>query len=529
MLAAPAAPSNGSSTNGPSKNGRVPGAHRPSAAELLFGGRDDSHVRRVSLSYDAARSGTDLDNHWAYADALDADAANSPSVRHTLMRRSRYETGSNGYYNGIERTYSNMLVGVGPTLRMLSKSRNLNQFVEREFWKWAQAVQLRRKLWAMAHARCQDGESFALLVHNPNVRHSVQLDLLLIEAEQVQTPMLPYDDPSYIDGINHDEFGNPLWYDVLPAHPGSSQFAPMTMQPERVPAASMLHWFHLERPGAGRGIPDMTSTLPVGASSRRHREATVSAAEGAAALTLVSQTTQTPGAMDAPDPVRPFSGVPLQKNTWLFSPMGWQNSQIKGEHPNAQYKDFHRLQISEMARPISMPYNAASCDSSTYSFASGKLDYLLFRVAIDCDREDANDLVLNRIFRAWFREWTILEDLRDTPPNHQWDWPLHPVIDQVAHSRAIDMDLRNGTRTLRQVFSDAGQDFEDQITVMAEDFFGTANDDTIQRMRQILLTTLYPAAAANASARLGRSDEQVTDELAALQARIEELEARLAA
>jgi hypothetical protein len=144
-----------------------------------------------------------------------------------------------------------------------------------------------------------------------------------------------------------------------------------------------------------------------------------------------------------------------------------------------------------------MPYNAASCDSSTYSFASGKLDYLLFRVAIDVDREDANDLVLNRIFRAWFREWTILEDLRDTPPNHQWDWPLHPVIDQVAHSQAIDMDIRNGTRTLRQVFSDAGQDFEDQITVMAEDYFGAANDDTINRMRQILLTTLYPAAAAS--------------------------------
>lgn len=43
---------------------------------------------------------------------------------------------------------------------------------------------------------------------NPKVRHAVRLDIVLIETEQCQTPMLPFSVPGYIDGIKFDEFEN---------------------------------------------------------------------------------------------------------------------------------------------------------------------------------------------------------------------------------------------------------------------------------------------------------------------------------
>ena len=65
-----------------------------------------------------------------------------------------------------------------------------------------------------------------------------------------------------------------------------------------------------------------------------------------------------------------------------------------------------------------MPYNAAACDSSTYSFASGKLDTLCYRAALDVERADCNELVLDPLFAAWFREWTIISGMRIIP-THQ--------------------------------------------------------------------------------------------------------------
>lgn len=449
-------------------------------------------VRRARASYDAERDTVEFQRHWQYADALDADASNSRETRHKLMRRSRHESGSNGYYDGILDTHANMVVGVGPTLRMLTGNRSFNQFVEREFYAWAQRIQLRRKLWCMNHAFNQDGEGMGMLLTNPALL-GVQLDFFLIEAEQCQTPFMPFLERGYIDGIKFDEENNIQWYDVLPSHPGSNNQFALTLRPIRVPARDMLHWFKLKRAGGHRGVPTCTSTLNLGASSRRLREATLAANESAADFNILLKTTLDPNALDLREP---FDTVSIDKRMMTALPAGYEAFQMRGEFPNATYEGFIRSHISEQARPLSMPYNAAACDSSTYSFASGKLDTLCYRAAIDVERQDCNDLVLDPLFAVWFQEWNLTQfgNFRNVAPTHQWDWPVHPVIDAVAEASAIDTKLKNGTITLRQVFSDAGQDLEDQLSIMAEDYFGEASDENVLKMRQILLRTHYPAA-----------------------------------
>ena len=481
-------------TGEPYRNGKKRnGVHPPNRNAFVMPVTENR--RQANLTYDSARKGTDLDGHWAHADALDADSANSPAVRETLRNNSRYEDGSNGYYCGILRSYCDVLVGVGPSLRMLTGNRDFNQLVERSFNAWATAIQLNRKLWCMAHARVQDGEAFAILQTNPGINNDVQLDVRLIEAEQCHTPTIAPMTAGYIDGIKFDEYDNIEWYDVLPYHPGSNQWNAFTMEAISVPPRQMLHWFRLERPGAHRGVPDLKSTFNVGASSRRFREATVAASETAADLAAISST-QSAATTEEPDEIAPFTGVPLQKRTWLFNPMGWDVSQMKAEHPNAQYSEFTRQQISEQARPISMPYNAAAMDSSTYSFASGKLDTLMHRAGLDVVREvELDPLVMDRIFSEWFREWTVVASRRDIPPEHQWDWPAHPVIDEVAHENATKTALSTGSTTLRQVYADKGQDYEDQLVIMAEDWFGEATEENIAKARTINMLRNIPQHA----------------------------------
>lgn len=490
------------------------------ALRRLFRGRRDNkeaalaaaqeRYLRVMATYDAARNSDDFRKYWANSDRCDADSAHSPNVRHMLIARSRYEIGNNGYADGIAQTYATDLVGVGPSLRMQTSSDGYNRMIEFQWYLWCRAVQLRRKLWCMAHAKHTDGESFGVLRKNTRVNHAIPLDIVLYEAEQVQSLPLAFLQPGRIDGVTFDEFGNPEFYELLRAHPGAANSLSLISEVERIPADRMLHWFKMRRPGQHRGVPESASTLNVGASSRRWREATVAAAESAADFSVLLETEMPPNG-DA-DPVTPFSTQEIDKRMMVASPMGWKAHQMTAEHPNAQYEAFHKAQINEMARPKSMPYNKAACDSSSYNYASGRLDHQTYYGSLDVDRADCNERVLDVCFDVWFdlgiqRFGWLGGNPAAVGPGarvHLWDWPKHRVADVEAEANANQTKLKSGQTFPHQLFSDAGMDFEDEL-IDAAKAFGV----TVDEMRTRLLNALYPQPSQPAG-------NQATAQVAAL-------------
>jgi capsid protein len=468
----------------PSRNG-----HRKALAELL---PRVTRRREIAATYDAASDAVDYQNHWANADAYDADSANSRAVRARLVQRSRYEVANNGYADGIAGTWATDLIGIGPALRMQTGSEGFNQLIEREWYAWTKAVKFRRKLWCLAHALHVDGEGLAVIRQNPRAGHRIRLDFRLYETEQCQTPLLSFGDANYIDGIKFDENGDPLWYDILHQHPGASNGYQFDMTPERVPARYMLHWFKLARPGQHRGIPACTSTLNVGAAARRWREATLAAAETAADFAVLLKTMFEPDELDAAEP---FSTLEIQKRMMTALPNNSEPFQMKGEHPNAEYEAFHKLLINEQARPKAMPYNKAACDSSSYNYASGRLDHQTYYAALDVDREDCNDLVLDPLFDVWFDYavttygWLGGDPLAISPAarSHQWDWPKHRVADVQAEASANDKQLKNATKSLAGIYTEAGQDYEDEVAKQA-----ASNGIAPEQQKQINLLLNLP-------------------------------------
>lgn len=446
--------------------------------------------------YDAAGSSDEYSNIWANADAYDADSAHSREVRSKLSQRARYEMANNGYTDGIAQTYATDLIGNGPTLRMLTGAVGFNRMVETQFWLWWKATNMRRKLWCMAHAKHVDGEGLAILALNPRVNHPIRLDVTLRETEQCQTPFVPYEDRDYIDGIKFDEFGNPLWYDFLRYHPGSSGHMLLDPTPQRVPADRVLHWYKMRRPGQHRGVSEISSTLNVGAASRRWREATLAAAETAAEFSLLLKTTLDPEQVDA---VSPMSSLDIQKRMMTALPMGWEAFQPKAEQPTAQYAEFSKALINEQARCKNMPYNKAACDSSSYNYASGRLDHQTYYAALDVEREDCNDLVLDPLFDLWFdlaiaRFGWLGGDAEIVGPAarvHLWDWPKHRVADVEAEANAIETRLQSGQVGLHRVYSDAGLDLEDEIELMATTY-GVAADEIRTRLLDVILPSAKP-------------------------------------
>lgn len=145
-------------------------------------------LRLIRARYDAAVTNDENRRHWANADNLSANAANSPLVRRLLRNRSRYEVANNSYARGIVLTLANDVIGTGPRLQMLTDNAEANRFIEQEWMAWSKAVGLPEKLRTLRMARASDGEGFSILTSNPTLATTVQLDVRLVEAEIAALP-----------------------------------------------------------------------------------------------------------------------------------------------------------------------------------------------------------------------------------------------------------------------------------------------------------------------------------------------------
>ena len=95
--------------------------------------RQIAHNKHLAARYDLAQTTPENTRHWANADGLSADAANSPNVRRIIRNRARYEVAHNSYLRSIVRKRANEVIGYGPTLQIDDESGSDPEFVAREF------------------------------------------------------------------------------------------------------------------------------------------------------------------------------------------------------------------------------------------------------------------------------------------------------------------------------------------------------------------------------------------------------------
>ncbi|MFN7843635.1 MAG: phage portal protein, partial [Pirellula sp.] len=422
--------------------------------QTLSRGRSARHpfsILRLLGRYDAAVTTDDNRRHWAAADGLSANAANSREVRRTLRNRARYEVANNSYARGIVLTLANDVIGTGPRLQILSPDGNANRGIEQAFQQWAKAVDLPGKLRTMRMARATDGESFAILTSNSKLTTTVQLDLRLVEADQVCTPDLVPGTANSVDGVVFDADGNTIEYHVLRKHPGDGNLS-LQVEYDRLPAESVLHWFRMDRPGQARGIPDIMPALPLFAQLRRFTLAVLAAAETAADFAGILYT-DAPAGGEA-DAAEPFEAIELEKRALITMPGGWKMAQMQAEQPATTYAEFKRELLNEIARCLNMPYNVAAANSSGYNYASGRLDFQTYYKSIRVEQSHIETVILDRLLAAWLDEAALVPDLLPSGLgpiatwSHQWFWDGHEHVDPAKEANAQSIRLASNTTTL---------------------------------------------------------------------------------
>ena len=416
--------------------------------------------------YEAAQSGDDY-KHWQQADAFSADAQLSPMVRRTMRNRARYERNNNSYLAGISATLASDLIGTGPRLQ-LDVQDEAARIVERAFYDWGTAIDLPAKLRTMREALVVDGEAFALMTTNARLS-GVQLDLRLIEAEMVATPtelmrqtITP--EGNTVDGIEFDEAGNVIAYQVLNFHPGSN-YRVNNLQFNRVPAAAMIHWFRRQRPGQNRGVPEVAPALKLFGQLRRYTEAVIAAAETAADFAAFIHSNSPAAEVDEVDA---FAELEIRKRSLVTLPEGWDISQLKAEQPTSTYKDFKREVIGEIARCLQLPFNVAALDSSSYNYASGRMDHQVYGMNQRVDRDQLERTCLDRVLSAWVNEASLAGVIPDgLPPFSEWNWAWvwdgKDHVDPSKEASATQTRLLTHTTTLAAEYARQGKRWDVEL------------------------------------------------------------------
>ncbi len=459
-------------------------------------------MRIVRAKFDSAQTTTDNRRHWANADGLSPNAALSPEVRRILRNRARYEVANNSYAKGIVLTLANDTIGTGPRLQMLTGDTKANDRIEHAFEQWSRAIDLPEKLRTMRLARAESGEVFGILTSNPAVDAPVQLDLRLVEPDQVTSPPGRLHRVGEADGITFDSFGNPIAYTVLRRHPGDGGVFASSGDFDTVPAASVVHYYRVDRPGQWRGIPDITPALPLFAQLRRYTLAVIAAAETAADFAAVIYTDAPPNG--EAESLEPMDIVELEKRLATVLPGGWKLGQLHAEQPATTYAEFKREILNEIARCLNMPFNVAAGNSSGYNYASGRLDHQTYYKSIRVEQNHLQTAVLDRILRAWLDEAVLVEGLlpqsmrlRDVATPHTWFWDGMEHVDPAKEATAQATRLANHTTTLATEFARQGRDWEEELR---------------QRAREVMLMKELGLTPAQAQPSADSPDEPDKDE-----------------
>lgn len=463
---------------------------------------------RLSARYDTAQTTDENERHWANADYLSPNAAMSPAVRRKCRSRARYEAQeNNSYAKGMILTLANDLIATGPRLQLTTSDKAANRRVERVFHDWADEVRLAEKLRTMRVAKAVDGETFALLTRNERLTSGVSLDVRPLEADHFDAPWSVK--PGEDHGIRFDSSQNPTEYWMFAEHPGGG-IAGLTSEGQWVSAEFVLHCFRCDRPGQVRGLTEIVTALPLFAMLRRFTLATLAAAETAADFAAVMRTNSSASTEAESLPADQwFDAIPLEYRAMLTLPNGWDITQLKAEHPTTTYAMFKAEIINEIARCLNMPFNVAAANSASYNYASGRMDHQVYQRSIEVEQSQWECCVLDRIFRAWLDEATLVPGLlpESAGPFSEWPWrwfwdgPKH--VDPLKEANSQNVKLLNCSDTLADAFAREGKDWETQLRQRA---------DEINLMRELGLP--LPAGMNDVSTDENQSGEAEPEEAA---------------
>ena len=429
-----------------------------SQAKLRNFGRFDSALdstkRGISRNISGAEDTAGTAERYKLIRAARDLADNFPPVRSLLLKFSTYVSGRLAY-------------------QARTGDRDIDEQVERYWREWCRDCDFLRRhdfvtlLQLAVMAMLRDGDcGFAI------VRDGEDLRLQSVEADRIGSPYnRTIDSDTYIGGINLDEYGRPVSYQVFVRNI-SNQY----IEPTDIPASEFIHLFDATRLDEYRGRSAFATALNATRDLQEALKAEISAIKFASYQTgvIVSEN----GGADASDYFS-SSGVNdlgqraklenVDPGTMNYLSPGEKIEMFKSDRPGGAFGEFVRLVQSHICMSVGLPYGFAFDADKSGPMARMEAEmaertFARWRRLLESQFLDRikNSVLLDAASRGLIPDSEYLLDGR-------WGWPKKASIDYGREARA-DIDLwKAGLKTAAQIYTEQGEDYEEAFRSRAKE------------------------------------------------------------
>ena len=416
---------------------------------------------------------------------INEDTENTDKTQRDLIKaRARYLERNSDIAGAAVGGIVRNVVGTGIKPQARTGDEALNRRIETLWREWTaaencditgqqtfeelQAMLLRRKI--------VDGEILIKKVVTRKGRHPLKLQV--IKSDLLSSFMIyaPKTNNVIRSGVELDDYLRPLAYWIDRKSPDGY----VEYNPDRVPAAQVIHLWSRSQPDQIRGISDLAPIIKRLKDTQDYLDAETLTARIAACFS-VFVTTQT-GAPNMPGRVGVNRGDPEGKRLKSIRP-GMVNYLAPGEsietaNPSrglANARDYVAIQERLAGAGLGLSYELMSRDFNTSSFSSARQGMLEDRKTFEPIQNFMAAHLCDPIYREWM-DLCVMAGSLDIPDyfehraayqNVEWVTPGWSWIDPAKEVQADIAAIQNGGKTLAQWCAERGYDWREQLEQMA--------------------------------------------------------------
>jgi lambda family phage portal protein len=414
----------------------------------------DSTKRGISRNISGAEDTAGTAERYKLIRAARDLADNFPPVRSLLLKFATYVAGRLTY-------------------QARTGDKDLDTEVERYWSKWCRECDFLRRhdfisfLQLAVMAILRDGDCGFIIV-----RDNGALRLQSVEADRIGSPYdRLIDSDKYIGGLNLDDFGRITSYRVF-VRTINNQY----LSPTDIPANEFIHLFDATRLDEYRGRSAFASSLNATRDLQEAIKAEIQAIKFASYQTgvIVNES----GSADASDYFATSQQNDYQQTEKLqnidpgvinYLAPGEKMEMFKNDRPGGAFGEFVRLVQAHICMSVGLPYGFAFDADKTGPMA--RLEAAMAERTFSRWRGLLESQFLNRIKNIVLIDAANQGLLEDSPSltDGRWCWPAKVSIDYGREANADIALWKAGLKTAGQIYSDAGEDYEEALRARAKE------------------------------------------------------------
>jgi len=460
-----------------------------------------AHMAMAGAYTGASRSRKSLDG-WNSSGG-DADGDLLPDLPY-LRERSRDLCRNNPLAAGAINTKVTNIVGTGLRVQSQVKAKFLGltpdqakefqENAEREYNLWASSTECdveRTQNFAQIQETAlrstfENGDVFALLPFIERAPFPYGTKIQLIEADRACNKDFEPDSDRLAGGVVKDEWGAPVKYQFMRAHPGDHKTSKALQWDERDAFGStgrrnVLHIYKKLRPGQTRGVPDLAPVIEALKQIGRYTEAELMAAVVSGMFTVFIESEAGEGL--APFETEDTGGdgdYELGNGAIMELAPGQKASSQNPGRPNSAFDPFVLAIIRQIGMALELPFEIL-IKHFTASYSASRAALLEAWRMFKSRRRWLADMLCQPVYEAVITESVMrgrlyapgfLEDytIRQSYLNTTWagDAPgqLDPLKEANAAKVRIDEDLSTRTRECAEL---TGEDWDSVVDKRAQE------------------------------------------------------------